>query len=256
MSASIRTTPAYSARELLIATIADLLDGVRHVAVGASSPIPAAAAMLLRARNEMCGRERVRISILGSQEHNFFTNGGVELFDCAAQGRVDAFFLGGGQIDGQANINLVGTGEYPTNDVRWPGCFGSAFLYFLVPRVILFREEHSRRVFVDKVDYVSAPGTSEGVMRRGGPSALMTGMALFSFDAGRKRFALRSVHRGASAADVRANTGFDYDSPPDPPQTAAPEAAALDLLRGRVTQELAETYPKFAEVLRSEFAAA
>jgi glutaconate CoA-transferase subunit B len=256
MSAHVRTAQDYSARELLIATIADLLDGVRHVAVGASSPIPAAGAMLLRARNEMSGRERVRVSILGSQEHNFFTNGGVEVFDCAAQGRVDAFFLGGGQIDGQANINLIGTGDYPTNDVRWPGCFGSAFLYFLVPRVILFREEHSSRVFVDKVDYVSAPGTSEGVARSGGPYALLTGKALFSFDPARKRFALRSVHRGSTAADVRANTGFDYDSPADPPQTKAPDAATLALLRGRVRQELAETYPQFAEILRSELAAA
>lgn len=98
-------------RELLIATIADLLDGIRHVAVGASSPVPAAGATLLRARNERDGKPPVRISILGSQAHNFFTNGGIELFDCAAQGRVDAFFLGGGQIDGQGNINLVGTGE-------------------------------------------------------------------------------------------------------------------------------------------------
>ncbi|TIP96844.1 MAG: CoA synthetase, partial [Mesorhizobium sp.] len=31
-------------REVLIVTIARLLDGVRHVAVGASSPIPAAGA--------------------------------------------------------------------------------------------------------------------------------------------------------------------------------------------------------------------
>ena len=142
-----------SQREILIATIADLLTGVRLVAVGASSPIPAAGAMLLRARNEARGLERVRIVVLGSREHNFFTNGAVELFDCAAQGRVDAFFLGGGQIDGQGNINLVGTGDYPNNDVRWPGSFGSAFLYYVVPRVILFREEHSPRVFVDKVDF-------------------------------------------------------------------------------------------------------
>jgi glutaconate CoA-transferase subunit B len=256
MSAHVPAAQDYSAHELLIATIADLLEGVHHVAVGASSPFPAAGAMLLRARKEMSGAERVRISILGSQKHNFFTNGGVEVFDCAAQGRVDAFFFGGGQIDGQANINLVGTGDYPTNDVRWPGCFGSAFLYFLVPRVILFREEHSSRVFVDKVDYVSAPGTSEGVARSGGPYALLTGMALFSFVPARKRFALRSVHRGSTAADVRANTGFDYDSPADPPQTAAPDAMTLALLRGRVRQELAETYPQFAEILRSELTAA
>ena len=245
-----------SARELLIATIADLLDGVRHVAVGASSPIPAAGAMLLRARNEEARRAPVRISILGSQEHNFFTNGGVELFDCAAQGRVDAFFLGGGQIDGGANINLVGTGTYPQNEVRWPGCFGSAFLYFVVPRVILFREEHSRRVLVDKVDYVSAPGTSEGVARSGGPYALLTNMALFSFDRERARFVLRSVHRGTTAEDVRANTGFDYDAPADAPQTKAPDAPTLALIRGRVTDELAETYPQFAQTLRGERAAA
>jgi glutaconate CoA-transferase subunit B len=248
-------TPDYSARELLIATIADLLDGVRHVAVGASSPIPAAGAMLLRARNESRGGARVRVSILGSQEHNFFTNGGVELFDCAAQGRVDAFFLGGGQIDGEANINLVGTGTYPATDVRWPGCFGSSFLYFVVPRVILFREEHSPRVLVDRVDYISAPGTSEGVTRRGGPHALLTGLALFAFDAPRKRFRLTSVHRGATAAEVRAQTGFDYDAPDAPPSTPAPDAATLALLRGRVTRELAETYPQFADSLRAERAA-
>ena len=118
---------------------------------------------------------RICVAVLGSREHNFFTNGAFELFDCAAQGRIDAFFLGGGQIDGQANINLVGQQVIIRGPrVRWPGSFGSAFLYYAVPRVILFREEHSRRVFVDKVDFVSAPGTSEGIVRTGGPYALLT----------------------------------------------------------------------------------
>ncbi|MFV0302386.1 MAG: hypothetical protein ACK5IP_16210 [Paracoccus sp. (in: a-proteobacteria)] len=128
-------------REILIASIAGLLDGVRHVAVGAASPMPAAGAMLRRALDD--GQRQVRLSILGSVAHNFFTNGSAELFDSAGQGRLDAFFLGGGQIDGRANVNLVGVGDYPGVDVRWPGSFGSAYLYFTVPRVILFREEHS-----------------------------------------------------------------------------------------------------------------
>src|SRR5437588_2550495 len=146
--------------EVLIACVARLLEGLHHVAVGASSPIPAAGAMLVRAQDEAAGREPLRISILGSEAHNFFTNGGVELFDCAAQGRIDAFFLGGGQIDGQGNINLVGSGDYPRNDVRWPGSFGSSFMYFVVPRVILVRQEPSPRVFLQRVDFISAPGTS------------------------------------------------------------------------------------------------
>src|SRR5580700_9364447 len=213
MSAELRAAPDYSGRELLIATVADLLDGVRHVAVGASSPIPAAAAMLLRARNEISGREQLRISILGSQQHNFFTNGTVELFDCAAQGRVDAFFLGGGQIDGHGNINLVGTGDYPATAVRWPGSFGSAYLYHLVPRVILFREEHSPRVFVPKVDFVSAAALTPDIPRRGGPYALLTNMAVFDFERERGGFRLRSVHPGFSPEDIRSHTGFDYEEP-------------------------------------------
>jgi len=250
-----RSTSPTTPRERLIVTIAALLDGVRHVAVGVSSPIPAAAAMLLRAQKEAAGNEPVRISILGSVKHNFFTNGSAELFDCAGQGRIDAFFLGGGQIDGQANINLVGAGDYPTSRPRWPGSFGSAYLYFVVPRVILFREEHSPRVLVDKVDFVSAPGVSPPeVYRPGGPHALLTGMALFLFDKTRARFRLVNVHPGHTLADVQAATGFDFDVDESLRPTPDPAAATLALLRNRVLAELQETYPDFAIQLTKEIA--
>ncbi|WP_430259709.1 CoA-transferase [Neorhizobium sp. IRS_2294] len=242
-------------RETLIYTIARLLDGVRHVAVGASSPMPAAGAMLRRALNEHQQKEQVRISILGSVEHNFFTNGSVELFDCAGQGRIDAFFLSGGQIDGEGNVNLVGVGEYPQSSVRWPGSFGSAYLYFVVPRVILFREEHSPRVFVDKVDFISAPGTSEpGVYRTGGPYALLTSKALFQFDKQRPGFTLQSVHDGSDLADVTEATGFSFEHAEKPETTSGPDEVAFDLLRGRVLDELAETYPEFAIQMRRDIA--
>jgi glutaconate CoA-transferase subunit B len=233
----------FSRTELLIAVIARLLQGCAHVAVGASSPIPGAGALL--ARSQSAGA--MRVTVLGSQKNNFFTSGGVELFDLAAQGRIDAFFLGGGQIDGEANINLVGTGDYPYTSVRWPGSFGSAYLYFLVPRVILFREEHTRRVMVPKVDFVSAPGTSEaGVHRPGGPHALLTSLALFSFDRARRRFRLDSVHPGHSVEEVRDNTGFAFDCPDVVALTAAPEAAVLAAIRSQVRDDIAETYPQFA----------
>lgn len=242
-----------SPREILIACVERLLAGCRHIAVGASSPIPAAGAMLLRARREREGGEPVRLSILGSVEHNVFTNGGVELFDCAAQGRIDAFFLGGGQIDGQGNINLVGTGHYPTTDVRWPGSFGSSFMAAIVPRVILFREEHSPRVFVEKVDFVSATGTSApGIYRTGGPVALLTSRAVFSFDRDRARFRLESLHPGHSLEEVASATGFTFDHDARPATTPPPDAQTLALLRGPVLDDLAETYPDFADRLRRE----
>lgn len=229
--------------ELLIATVADMLAGLGHVAVGAQSPIPGSAALLARAQSG----GSLRVSMLGSEAHSPFTDGGRELFDCAAQGRIDAFFLGGGQIDGQANINLVGIGDYPETKVRFPGSFGSAYLYFLVPRVILFREEHTPRVLVPKVDFISAPGVSdEGTYRVGGPHALVTGRCVFDFDKAEKRFRLRSVHPGHTVEEIREQTGFDYDEPDDAPETPAPDAATLDLLRGRVADEVSERYPSFA----------
>ncbi|HYB58509.1 MAG TPA: CoA-transferase [Alphaproteobacteria bacterium] len=243
---------AFSKTELLIATVARLLEGCRHVAVGASSPIPGAGALLARAQ----GKGAFRVNLLGSRRHNFFTSGGVELFDCAAEGRIDAFFLGGGQIDGEANINLVGLGRYPRTHLRWPGSFGSAYLYYLVPRVILFREEHSRRTLVDKVDFVSAPGASPpDVYRPGGPAALLTGLALFAFDKARRRFRLESIHPGHALEEILDNTGFAFDRPKEVPTTAAPDAEQLALLRGRVRRELAETYPRFvASMLESSAA--
>jgi glutaconate CoA-transferase subunit B len=241
-------------REYLIVTIARLLSGCRHVAVGAASPIPAAGAMLLRALHADAGAP-VRVSVLGSVAHNFFTNGGVELFDCAAQGRIDAFFLGGGQIDGQGNINLVGIGDHAAPRVRWPGSFGSSHLAFVVPRIILFREEHSRRVLVDRVDFVSAPGTGpQGVFRTGGPRALVTGKAHFLFDPALGRFRLETIHPGHTLAEIIETTGFCFDHAADPPPTAPPDARTLDLLRSRVLDELAETYPTFAASLQREMA--
>jgi glutaconate CoA-transferase, subunit B len=228
--------------ELLIDTLAGMLAGLRHVAVGAASPIPGAAALLARARDP-----GLRVSILGSERHNPFTDGGRELFDCAAQGRIDAFFLGGGQIDGSADINLVGVGGYPQSRVRWPGSFGSAYLYFLVPRVILFREEHTARVLVPKVEFVSAPGASAaGIDRPGGPYALVTGRCVFRFDPEPRRFRLASLHPGHTPGEVAQHTGFTYDAPDDVPATPSPSAETLALIRGRIGAEIAETYPAFA----------
>ena len=246
---------SYRKEEFLIATVAGLLDDpvVKHVAVGAASPIPGAAALLTQARTD----GRLRVSIIHGDANNPFTDGGRELFDAAGQGRIDAFFLGGVQIDGGANINLVGTGPYPETERRFSGSFGSAHMYFVIPKVILFRPEHTRRVFVEAVDFISAPGTSDpGVYRPGGPKALVTELCLMSFHADRGRFRLESVHPGHTLEEVLDNTGFEFDIPDQVPLSPEPTAEDLNLLRSSIGAEIAKTYPAFgARVFGIETAA-
>jgi glutaconate CoA-transferase subunit B len=221
--------------------ICGLIGDARHIAVGAASPIPATAALLARERSG----GKPFVSLLGSRAHTFFTDGARELFDCAGQGRIDVFFLSGGQIDGEGNINLVNVGDYERPQVRFPGSFGSAYLYYVVPKVILFRTEHSRRTLVPQVDFISAPGASaDNIYRPGGPIALVTNRCLFGFADG--RFTLTSVHPGHTAAEVIEHTGFEFDRPETVPETPAPSPETLTLMRETVAPQLAEVYPQFA----------
>ena len=215
----------YAKDELLACVIARVVGDARHAAIGASSPIPATAMYLLKQRVP-----DLRISLQQKRAANPFSEGSRELFDLAGQGRIDVFFLGGAQIDGSGAINLV-----QADGRRFPGSFGSAYLYPVVPKVVLFREEHSRRTLVPKVDFVSA---------RGEPLALLTGRALFSWQKG--RFRLESFHEGESLESIRENTGFDYDVSADAPRTPAPSTEELELLRGPVARQVAPDYPDFA----------
>jgi glutaconate CoA-transferase, subunit B len=231
----------------LACCIARVLKGRRHVAVGANLPIPAAAALLAR---ELSGGT-MDVSILGSRKFSRFSRLG-DLFDFASQGRLDGFFLSPGEIDGQANINMIGVGDYPRLDVRWPGSHGSPLLYMLIPNIILFREAHKKRIFVPKVSFVSAAGTSPpNVYRPGGPSALITNLGQFRFDSSARRFRLQSVHPGHTVEEIEENTGFTFDRAAPLPITPLPEPNMLAALRERVATQVSEIYPQFAAGLRS-----
>ena len=241
------TKSLYKTEEFLINTFVDLLFDVNHIAVGALSPIPGCAALLAQELKKKKTGNNLQVSIIHGDANNPFTDGGRELFDCAGQGRIDAFFLGGGEIDGEANINLLGIGDYPNLEKRFPGSFGSAYVYFVIPKVILFAPEHSRRVLVEKVGFISAPGTSPPEFyRSGGPKFLVTNKCVMSFDALTKQFTLVSTHPGISLEDILDNTGFKFKVSKNIVITSEPDADRLILLRQSVALKIAKTYPNFA----------
>ena len=235
--------------EIIISEISNLLKDDKHVAIGAASPIPGSAALLAQEERKNTN-SKLQVTILHSQKFNNFTDGSRELFDASAQGRIDTFFLSGVQIDGEANINLVGTGTYPKLNKRFSGSFGSALMYFVVPKIILFREEHTPRTLVKKVDFISAPGTSpSNIFRPGGPKYLITNRALFSFNREDKKFKIEKINPEFSLDEVIKSTGFEFRTNKNLKYFTMPSQKRIDILRNLIAPKVLNFYPQFAKKL-------
>lgn len=209
-----------------------LRDGER-VGVGVNSPIPTAGVLLARATHA----PHLQLRLPTSDEGEAFL-GSKEFFDMAQRGKIDVFFLSGVQIDRRARINMHVLGDYDRPRRRFAGAFGSAVLYPIIPRVILFRTEHSPRTLVEAVDFVTAAGT---------PDCLVTPKAVMAFREG--ELELASFSPGESVESVRAATGWKLRAVAGAGPTPAPTAAELAALRGPVRACLAEVYPHYVEAL-------
>lgn len=239
--------PEFSADEMIAVAIARQVRDGETVATGANSPIPAAGCLLAT----LLHAPRTRVIILGSRTHYPFSSG-KEFFDFAQRGQLDLFFLGGIQIDRHANINLHVLGDYEHPVRRFPGAFGSGVLYYVARRVILFRTEHSRRLFVPQVDFITSPGIAPAAVRRpGGPAKVITPLAVLAFNRETGLLELESVHPGHTVAEVLDNTGFDLPVPADVGVTPPPTAEELAVLRGPVLDIVGQTYPRWADRLRA-----
>ena len=230
----------------MIAAIAELLRGARTIAVGASSPLPAAAALLARER------EGARILMLGNRRLDGFTDGGRELFDCAAQGRIDAFFMSGGQIDG------AGEPE-PARDRRLPGAAAP------LPRLVRLGVPLLRRAARDPLPRGAQPAHDPRARRRRQRAGHEPARRLPARRPGRARDRARGVRVRAGAAGlhaaldppgetadgVRAATGFAYETAAPLAETPGLPEAERRLLRTAVATGLAATYPRFAAALRA-----
>lgn len=235
-------SPAYTPQELMAVLIARQVHDGETVAVGAVSPIPAAGCVLA----EQTHAPDINLIILDCEEYYPFSSGSSALHFLAQRGELDLFFLSGIQIDQHANVNLHVIGDYQAPSLRMAGAYGSAMLYYMAHRVILFRTEHSRRSLVEHVDFVTSPGsTPASVHRQGGPSLLITPKAVLEWQT--DGWSCHSIHPGCGVQDIRENTGFDLDLSPHPPTTPPPSEQELSVLRTVVRTKLAHSYPDFFE---------
>src|SRR5437660_228971 len=159
---------------------------------------------------------RTTVIIISHPDYWAFRGGSKEFYDFAQRGKFDLFFLSGGEIDQHGNLNLITVGDHERPRVRFPGGAGAAMLYYMPRRVVVFRADHSPRIFVERVDTVTSPGaTPPDVVRPGGPWKAVTPLCVFRYDRDGAALVVESLHPGVTREELGRRTGFALAYRPD-----------------------------------------
>jgi glutaconate CoA-transferase subunit B len=162
-----------------------------------------------------------------------------EIFNYWLQsGRIDVGFLGAAQIDRFGNINTTVIGsDYDAPRVRLPGAGGAPEIAGSCGEVIVVTR-HTRRAFVEQVDFVttlgfgSGPGDRERSGLRGrGPVRVITDLGVLEPDPETAELVLTALHPGVAVERVLSETGWPLLVADDLSVTAAPTEAELATLR-------------------------
>jgi glutaconate CoA-transferase, subunit B len=167
-----------------------------------------------------------------------------ELFAYYLQaGLIDVGFLGASQIDRYGNINTTVIGEYDRPKVRLPGSGGACEIAINAKKVFVIMPQ-SKRSFVERIDFTTSPGHLGGKRPAGwggGPSVVVTNLAVYRFGEDTGEMELAGLHPGVSLEEVRDNTSWEVEVADDLTETLPPTAEELRLMREELDPEGAYT---------------
>ncbi len=151
-------------------------------------------------------------------------------------GHIDVGFLQGAQIDRFGNLNTTVIGDYASPKVRLPGSGGACEIAIHAKRVLVVAPQ-GKRSFPARLDFLTSPGHLDGApgarerlgMPGAGPTLVVTDLAVYDFEQGEMRLA--SLHPGVTTDRVRENLGWEPRIARELPETPAPSADELRLLR-------------------------
>jgi glutaconate CoA-transferase, subunit B len=129
-------------------------------------------------------------------------------------GRIDIGFLGAAQVDRFANLNTTVIGPYNKPKTRLPGAGGAPEIANSAREVFIIIR-HSKRSFVDRVDFVTSIGFGEGGDHReqlglpgAGPTTVVTDLCIFNPDPVTRELTVTGLHAGVTREQVRDATGW------------------------------------------------
>ena len=175
---------------------------------------------------------------------SLWTTSTLNVMGLLAAGEVHLGFIGGAEVDRYGNLNTSLIGDWKHPSVRLPGSGGAADIASFSLRLAIIMQHDPHRLR-ERVDYVTSPGYgypdeegSAGIswrkrvgLPRGGPSALITTLGLFTFDPETGDAMLQSYHSGTTVEEIQKQTGWQLRLAPDCQETPPPSEHELKMIR-------------------------
>jgi len=173
-----------------------------------------------------------------------WATGTLNVIGLMASGEINLGFIGGAEIDRYGNLNTSLIGDWQKPKVRLPGSGGGADIASLAERLAIIMP-HERHRLCEQVDFITSPGygypDADGPagtswrkrkgLPRGGPAALITTLAVFTFESATGEALLQSYHPGSSIAEIQEQTGWPLRLSPTCAATPPPSAEELRVIR-------------------------
>ena len=134
-------------------------------------------------------------------------------------GRIQVAFLGAAQVDRHANLNSTVIGDYDHPKIRLPGAGGAPEIARGCPETVVIAS-HSKRTFVERVDFVTTVASGATVITELGVLEPRDG-----------ELTLTQIHDGVTVDEVREATGWDLRVAGELATTEPPTAEELGALR-------------------------
>ena len=149
----------------------------------------------------------------------------IDAFDLAAKGKLTTMFFGAAQVDEEGNTNLTVIGSYDQPKVKLPGGAATAYLFPLVPKIIVWAR-HEKRVLRRRVDFVTGPGRLR--LEKGYRHLLCTNKALIEFTL--EGPVLRSLLPGVTVEEVLENSEMRIRVPEEPETMEPPTPEEMKII--------------------------
>jgi acyl CoA:acetate/3-ketoacid CoA transferase alpha subunit/acyl CoA:acetate/3-ketoacid CoA transferase beta subunit len=164
------------------------------------------------------------------------------------RGAGDVEAVSSAQMDANGDINISWlpmpvrdaegkpTGDWNRRALRLPGGAGAPVVFGLHRKSVAYFPNHSKMIFVPKVNYVTGTrvylGDEERIEQglRPGPMIVVTNLCVMEMKE-RGVWNVVSLHQGVTAQDVIDNTGFEVQIAEDCPVTTAPTRQEVDLIK-------------------------